>query len=233
MNYYSFHIGDYVLHTSHLTPLEDIAYRRLLDLYYTTEGPISLDVERVSKLIRMREHSDIVSGILSDFFLKSEAGYVSNRCEGEIAKYREKAGRAKSANAKRWAAKQESDLKSDLISDMKSCPNQEPRTNNQEPKEKNNTPVGFSALRALCSLGVDEKVAKDWIATRKVKLTQTAIDGFVREARKAGMSPNDAAAMCCQRGWRGFKAEWAKGVGGNGSKHSFGEKDYGTGITDL
>ena len=34
MNYYPFHVGDYIAHTAHLHPLEDIAYRRMLDLYY-------------------------------------------------------------------------------------------------------------------------------------------------------------------------------------------------------
>ena len=32
MNYYPFHIGDYKDHTAYLTPMQDIAYRSLLDL---------------------------------------------------------------------------------------------------------------------------------------------------------------------------------------------------------
>jgi uncharacterized protein YdaU (DUF1376 family) len=40
VNFYSFHIGDYAAHTRHLTPIEDIAYRRMLDLYYTSEKPL-------------------------------------------------------------------------------------------------------------------------------------------------------------------------------------------------
>lgn len=31
MNYYPFHIGDYLTETAHLSWLEDCAYRRLLD----------------------------------------------------------------------------------------------------------------------------------------------------------------------------------------------------------
>ena len=34
MIYYPFHIGDYIAHTAHLDPIEDCAYRRLLDAYY-------------------------------------------------------------------------------------------------------------------------------------------------------------------------------------------------------
>jgi uncharacterized protein YdaU (DUF1376 family) len=38
--YYSFHIGDYSAHTKHLTPMEDLAYRRLLDACCVGEGPL-------------------------------------------------------------------------------------------------------------------------------------------------------------------------------------------------
>lgn len=34
MNYFPFHVGDYAAHTAHLEPLEDLAYRRMLDAYY-------------------------------------------------------------------------------------------------------------------------------------------------------------------------------------------------------
>ena len=37
MNYYPFHLGDYAARTAHLEPMEDLAYRRLLDLYYLGE----------------------------------------------------------------------------------------------------------------------------------------------------------------------------------------------------
>ena len=39
MHFYSFNIGDYASHTRHLTPMEDLAYRRLLDIYYLHEQP--------------------------------------------------------------------------------------------------------------------------------------------------------------------------------------------------
>ena len=41
MNYYPFHIGDYLSATRHLSWEEDAAYRRLLDTYYTTEKPVA------------------------------------------------------------------------------------------------------------------------------------------------------------------------------------------------
>ncbi len=62
--------------------------------------------------------------------------------------------------------------------------------------------------------GVSESVWADFQAIRKAKrapLTQTALDGIQREASKAGMGLADALALCCARGWQGFKADWVAG----------------------
>jgi hypothetical protein len=61
--------------------------------------------------------------------------------------------------------------------------------------------------------GVTDSVWQDWIKLRKEKraaVTQTAIDGIEREARKAGVSLQAALETCCERGWTGFKADWVK-----------------------
>lgn len=131
MNYYQFHIGDYAVHTRHLSLMEDLAYRRLLDWYYTNEQPLPLDCAKAAKLIGMQDYVSDVSEILSNFFLKSEAGYTNKRCDEEISKYRAKADRAKSANNKRWESN--NDLKSDKTSEQNQLPtsNQEPITSNQ------------------------------------------------------------------------------------------------------
>ena len=60
---------------------------------------------------------------------------------------------------------------------------------------------------------VDPQVASDFIALRhklRAPITQTAMAGIQREADKAGITLNSALALCCERGWRGFKAEWVK-----------------------
>ncbi|MFZ6679738.1 YdaU family protein [Undibacterium sp. Tian12W] len=102
MNFYPFHLGDYASHTRHLSLLEDLAYRRMLDLYYTTEAALPADPEKVARLIGMREYMREVADVLSDFFVISDAGHTNSRCEEELALYRAKADRAKSANKARW-----------------------------------------------------------------------------------------------------------------------------------
>lgn len=102
MNFYPFHLGDYASHTRHLGLLEDLAYRRMLDLYYTTENALPAEADKIARLIGMREHAQEVADVLSDFFVRTEAGYTHSRCEEELAVYRAKADRAKSANKARW-----------------------------------------------------------------------------------------------------------------------------------
>jgi uncharacterized protein YdaU (DUF1376 family) len=83
--WYKFHIGDYLTHTVHLADAEDLAYRRLLDLYYMSEKPIPLDTESVARKIRL--DLDITESVLGEFFEKTENGYFNHRCHVEIAKY--------------------------------------------------------------------------------------------------------------------------------------------------
>lgn len=58
---------------------------------------------------------------------------------------------------------------------------------------------------------VAQSVWADFQQLRKAKrapITATALDGIKREAEKAGISLSDALAICCERGWTGFKADW-------------------------
>lgn len=80
-----------------------------------------------------------------------------------------------------------------------------------EQKEQKQRAPRFDAQAHLVSIGVDESVSADWIRSRKALKaapTLTAIEGIAKESERAGISLSDALAMCCQRGWRGFKAEW-------------------------
>jgi uncharacterized protein YdaU (DUF1376 family) len=83
--WYKFHLGDYITHTTHLSDAEDLAYRRLLDLYYMSESEIPLNTELVARKIRL--DLDITESVLGEFFEKTETGYFNHRCDAEIAKY--------------------------------------------------------------------------------------------------------------------------------------------------
>jgi len=101
MNYYSFHIGDYKSHTNHLSLLEDLAYRRMLDMYYLTESPLP-GIQKIARHICMRDNIDDIQSVLNEFFILAEDGYIHARCEREIQAMNNKSGKAKaSAQARR------------------------------------------------------------------------------------------------------------------------------------
>lgn len=93
MHYYPHHIADYRSDTAHLSNEEDLAYRRLLEMYYDTEKPIPLETEWVAR--RLRVGSESVSTVLRDFFSETDAGWVHTRCERVISEYHGRAERAR------------------------------------------------------------------------------------------------------------------------------------------
>jgi len=102
MNYYAFHIGDYKAHTSHLSLIEDLAFRRMLDLYYLTESPLP-DVKKIARAICMRENIEDIQTVLDEFFIDTEEGFIHERCEREIKAMNDKSGKAKLSALKRWS----------------------------------------------------------------------------------------------------------------------------------
>ena len=132
MNYYPFHIGDYISHTSHLSDAEDLAYRRMIDLYYQTEEPFK-DIAWVAR--RIKSTSEIVKLLLEEFFEFDSEVWRSKRADEEIAKYRLKADSARNANRVKSEKKSAliTELKSELKSELISEPNHIV-TNNQEPR---------------------------------------------------------------------------------------------------
>lgn len=90
MNHYPHHIGDFDRATRHLTRLERGIYRDLLDLYYDTEQPLTLDMAALCRKIiaRSNEESTAVEQVLNEFFTKTPSGWYQARCEAEIEAYR-------------------------------------------------------------------------------------------------------------------------------------------------
>ena len=104
MNYYPFHIGDYLSATRHLSWSEDAAYRRLLDTYYTTEKALPLDLRAVCRLVLATtdEQREAVQVVLEEFFARTDEGWVNSRADDEIAAMREKQQKQRDKANKRW-----------------------------------------------------------------------------------------------------------------------------------
>jgi len=126
MHYYQCNIGDYLSHTKHLDLMEDLAYRRLLDLYYLHERPLNSGIASVARQIGMRDHENEVKSVLEEFFHLSDDGWINHRADKEIKHFHSKidqASRAGKASAKRRMSARSTDVQ--LTN------NHKPITNNQ------------------------------------------------------------------------------------------------------
>ena len=140
MNYYPFHCGDYIRDTAHLEPMEDLAYRRLLDLYYLSEAPIPLETQQVSR--RLRLGSDVVEMVLNEFFIRTENGYTHKRCDAEIANYRHRQDKSRQ-NGKLGGRPKKTQQVILANPDLTQSKPNETQTKANHNHNQNNTSIGF------------------------------------------------------------------------------------------
>ena len=227
MNHYPHHIGDFDKATRHLNRLERSIYRDLLDVYYETESPLTLELDKLKRkiLATTEQESTAVEQVLAEFFLETPNGWFHSRCDAEILKFQDnttqKALAGKASAAAKAARKQQA--LNGRLTDVEQTyngtstnQNLEPITNNQEPivKEKVSDepkPTTKNWLQVLKDLDVDENHARDWLkvrAKKKAELTETALKAMQREAGKAGISLDRAVQICAEKTWGAFNASW-------------------------
>ena len=88
-----------------------------------------------------------------------------------------------------------------------------PRTSHSlEPvNEPKKTTQKSESEMLLERFGITGQLAKDFITHRKAKkapITETAMNGFLREANKVRLSVAESVAISIERNWQGFKATW-------------------------
>lgn len=135
MHYYQHHIGDFIKDTANLNDHQIATYMRMLWGYYTDESPFEDDCESIAFAYRSDEKT--VRLLLKHYFILGEDGWRHSRCDREIADYKSKAEKARASANARWKnanALPTQNERNTGASD--SDANQEPRTKNQEPKEK-------------------------------------------------------------------------------------------------
>jgi uncharacterized protein YdaU (DUF1376 family) len=147
MHYYQFNIGDYNSHTMHLSEIEDLAFRRMLDWCYLHEKPLPFDIDEISRQIRMRTHSESIAIVLHEYFEKNDDGWINLRVIQEILKVGIKSEKASASAKARWGMKDANALPTQ--SDSNATHNTEPNTQDTLPKTHKN------------KLG--SRLAQDWV----------------------------------------------------------------------
>ena len=183
MHYFSFHIGDYKSHTHHLSLMEDLAFRRLLDHYYLHEHPIKQ--RDIARQIGMRDQEQDVLTVLNEFFVSTDAGFINPRADKEIAGYRLLSEAGKRGADKRWAKAGDS-LPIAPLSPPLTPPNSnhEPVTINHKPIDTNICPpAGEPAVKIPdCDhQGVRDLYHLHLPTLRKVEVWNAARQGYLRQ----------------------------------------------------
>ena len=179
MHYFNFNIGDYASHTRHLSLLEDLAYRRLIDAYYLAEKPFTGSPADIAKEIGMTSQIEEVFYVLTKFFEQGDDGsWFSKRCDEEIARYHgkhEQAIRAGKASAEARLSKRSTSVQP---------------TNNQEPITKKHikpiAPIGFDLFWDAYDKKVGKPNAlKEWA---KAKIDEDLLKIVVEQAKKCAQA---------------------------------------------
>jgi len=181
MHYYSFHIGDYKAHTHHLSLMEDLAFRRLLDHYYLHEHPIKQ--RDIARQIGMRDQEQDVLTVLNEFFVSTDAGFINPRADKEIAGYRLMAEAGKRGAEKRWNKAGDSHpIAPPLLPFSPPNSNHEPVTSNHEPMDTNICPpAGGPALPDCNHQGVIDLYHQQLPTLRRVEVWNAARQGYLRQ----------------------------------------------------
>lgn len=102
-------------------------------------------------------------------------------------------------------------------------PPQQVPSNRKEPSRTVRSNRNTSPPPADLLPEVPPKLVADFLVVRKAKklpLTETAVDGLRREAKKAGLTLEAAIRLCCERGWASLRADWvAKDGHGSAAQH--------------
>ena len=200
MNFYPFHIGDYISHTSHLTDEEDLAYRRMIDLYYMGELPFPNDSAWIAR--RVRSNPAIVLTLLNEYFELSEDGNWHNtRADREIAKYQFVKESGKRGAEKRWSNREEKPIQSD--------PNAPPNATPLATKTITKTNTNIKTTPTPEGVSVD--LWNDFLIYRKrlkAPVTDRVLARLIKEAELAKMPLDQVLETIIFKGWRSFEASW-------------------------
>jgi uncharacterized protein YdaU (DUF1376 family) len=96
IDWYKFNFRDYRNETFGLPDAEDLAYRRLIDLYYTQEGPLPAGKDLLERMVAL--DYDCIEPVLKLFFRRLPDGrWTNDRLDQDLARRKAQAEQARTA----------------------------------------------------------------------------------------------------------------------------------------
>lgn len=216
MIYYKHYIGDYQRHTGHLTLVQDGAYRRMMDHYYSTEEPLPASPDALYRICGAMEKKEreAVDFIAKSFFTEVAGHLHHQRIDEEISIAQEKIANLK-ANAqaggkesgKKRASKIEANASSNAQADDEAKTNISHKSIVNSKSKDLQKPIALAALPPWLS----ESVWLDWVSYRKsikAPLTQKAAELCIQKLdvlKSAGNDPKEVINQSIMSGkWTGL-----------------------------
>ncbi len=187
INHYPKHIGDWMTATAHLSELEECLYSRMVDQYYARETPLPLDIVACCRLVRAASASAkrAVQALLAEFFTKGADGWHQQRCDEEIANYRERSASASASAQARWSKRNANAYANASETHSDGNASRKPVTVNQEPKVKSITPARKRAIPLPPGFGISDAV-RDWAQDKGYGQLQPYLEAFAGRAKASG-----------------------------------------------
>lgn len=235
INYYEHHIGDYDADTAHLSWVEDMAYTRLLRLYYRKEMPIPADVAQACRLIRAasKEERKAVDTVLNEFFVLRDDGWHQDRCDTEIAKYQARVEHNRAVGKKGGRPKK---------SETQTEPAENPPGYLREPEQ--NPPQTPDPIHHISpSLRSGESADKPLPTPGRKKSEAKTLATYLAECKAAGVKPvpdghaartwaeeAGIADEMLQIAWVQFRERYTEGEKGKGKRYKDWAGHFATAI---
>lgn len=196
--------------------LSEADQRRLTMLFcLRCNGHVTLQDSEVTFLLRVSDGEWSVTKALfiSKGFINDDneilnwdkRQFTSDSSKDRVAAYRERKNIEKSISSK-----EVTNSNSHVTLQKRYCnaidTDTDTDTDNKKYISKKNT-----ELLLLEKFGITGELATDFSKQRKAKgapITKTALEGFQREANKAGLSITEVVRVAIERNWQGFKADW-------------------------
>lgn len=223
VNHYPRHIGDYLKKTLGLTMLQDGAYNRAIDLYYSEEQELPRKPDLYLSLrCQGKADRDAVDHVLAKYFEETPTGYRHDRCEKELEAQRERSAKAAKGAMGKWG-KQQSEHRSSMpraspehdasIASAMPASSHKPVT-----KERSKTKPSSAAPPDLLVSAELWQQFRENRRAMKAPLTEHA-EGLLlnklRDLASSGHDPTKCVEQSIERGWKGLFPIGAERINGH------------------
>jgi len=239
MHFYEFNIGDYAKKTQHLTNEEDLAYRRLLDLYYDSENPVlTSGLSTLSRRLRVSETA--LKNVLDEFFPNGK----NKHADEKIAEYHAYLLK-QSENGKKGGRPKNQQVTITSEKVTKPTDNQPLSQSNPVPSQTLTTkPLTTNQVKTSCTAfalpdWIDKGHWDLWMKTRKgKKMIPEQMQSQVKKLEKwkhEGFDYQGALFNAASNGYTGlFLPDTKKSSNAKTpAQDNFSQRNYGSGVQDL